>query len=146
MKMKSAAVVLSVLVLSGCAITQNVVPVAKFEGKEVCIIENTRVRAGFLESYKSALTAKGFTANMLPASATAGACPVLSNYTANWLWDGATYMAYAEINVLKNGEPAGKAVYDSRSGGANLGKFINADTKIRELVDQLYPAATASAP
>jgi hypothetical protein len=35
--------------------------------------------------------------------------------------------------------PAGNAVYDALPGGANLNKFISADAKIGELVDQLFP-------
>lgn len=56
----------------------------------------------------------------------------------------ATYMAYAEIKVNDNGKPIGEAIYDSTNGSGNLGKFISAETKIKELVDQLFPTGAGS--
>jgi hypothetical protein len=53
-------------------------------------------------------------------------------------------MAYAEINVFVDGKPSGQAKYDSQSGGANMGKFIAAEKKIAELVDQLFPGGAGS--
>ena len=50
----------------------------------------------------------------------------------------ALYMVYAEINVYHNGASIGEAEYDAWNGGASLGKFIDAESKISELVDQLY--------
>jgi hypothetical protein len=61
-----------------------------------------------------------------------------STYTANWRWDLALYMAFAEIIVYAEGTKVGSAVYDSLHGGANMNKFINAEAKIRELVDELF--------
>jgi hypothetical protein len=49
------------------------------------------------------------------------------------------YMAYARLQVFRDGRPAGDAVYDSLRGGANMNKFISADVKTRELVGQLFP-------
>ena len=53
------------------------------------------------------------------------------------MWDIALYMAYAAIKVYHNGKLDGEAIYDSRSGGGNFSKFIDAEPKIRELVEQL---------
>lgn len=130
--------------LGGCAIHQNVRPVEKFEGREVCIVENSAVKAGFLESYKRALGAKGYQVRQLPASASLVQCPVTSTYTANWRWDLATYMAFAEIKVYNQGRPVGEAKYDAMHGGGNMGKFIDADKKINELVNQLFPGGAGS--
>lgn len=127
--------------LGGCAIQQKVSPVASFEGKEICVRENDKVRDGFLDSYRSALEDKGYRVKLLTPNSPHDACPVTSTYTASWRWDLATYMAYAEIRVFKAGQLAGEAVYDSRRGGGNFGKFISADTKIRELTDQLFGGA-----
>jgi hypothetical protein len=52
-------------------------------------------------------------------------------------------MAYAEIKVYKSGMPSGEAKYDALGGGANMGKFIDADTKIVELVNQLFPGGAS---
>ena len=47
-------------------------------------------------------------------------------------------MAYAELNIYEEGQLAGNAIYDSRSGSANMNKFIDADKKIIELVDDMF--------
>lgn len=125
---------------SGCAIQQTVKPVERFADKTVCIIDNPAVREGFLIAYKQALEAKGFAAQKIAADASIIQCPITSTYTANWRWDLAMYMAYANIKVYNNGKPIGEAIYDAKSGGMNTAKFISADTKIKELVDQLFPA------
>lgn len=48
-------------------------------------------------------------------------------------------MAYAEMTVYRDGKRIGSAKYDSLLGGGRLDKFIKADQKIRELVNQLFP-------
>ena len=131
--------ILLVGALAGCAIHQNVRPVERFEGKQVCVIENTAVKYNFLTAFKQSLESRGYTVKMLSASAALRECPVTVTYTANWRWDLAMYMAYAEIKVFNNGQPAGEAVYDSLKGGANMSKFINGENKISELVNQLFP-------
>lgn len=130
--------------LSGCAIHQTVQPVEKLQAKQICIVQNGDVREGFLDSYKRALTAKGFAVRQLPAGASLVECPITSTYTANWRWDLAMYMAYAEIKVYSDGKPVGEAKYDSTRGGGNMGKFIDADKKITELVNQLFPGGAGA--
>lgn len=124
---------------SGCAIHQKVTPVEKTDDRQVCIIEKPSVRPGFLETYKRVLTARGYAVKQLPQSASLVECAVTSTYNASWRWDLALYMALAEINVYRNGKPVGEAHYDSQRGGANFGKFIDAEAKITELVSQLFP-------
>nr|WP_283254108.1 Sbal_3080 family lipoprotein [Ramlibacter paludis] len=138
------AAVCATLVLGGCAIHQTVKPVAKLEGRQVCVIESPAVRAGFIEAYKRSLATKGYTVRQLPASASITECPTTSTYSANWRWDLAMYMAFAEIKVYSNGQLAGQAQYDSLRGGANMNKFIDADRKIDELVNQLFPGGAGS--
>jgi hypothetical protein len=144
---------LPVLALSGCGGTQQVVfpaadapvavapvaknfrvsPVAKFEGKEVCIIENPRVRKGFLEAYRNALANKGYEVRLLPASAQLSACLITSQYMALWGFDTfASYLRLADIKVYNKSNPAGRAVYRG-----NL--FINAEETVQELVNRLFP-------
>ena len=127
------------LATGGCAIRQNVTPVARIEGKEICIIQNDSVKQGFLETYMRVLNEKGYAVKTLPASAGLTACPVTSTYNGLWRWDLALYLAYAEIRVYDKGKQIGQAVYDASRGGGSLNKFINAENKIAELVNQLFP-------
>ncbi|CUI03546.1 Sbal_3080 family lipoprotein [Massilia antarctica] len=134
----------ALLALSGCAIHQNVKPIEHVDSKLVCIIDNPAVRATFIDAYQHALSNKGYEVKKLAAGASLVECPVTSTYTATWRWDMAMYMAYADIVVYKNAKPAGKATYDATRGGGNMGKFIAAEKKITELVDQLFPNLAGS--
>lgn len=142
--MKLFALVALALALGGCAIRQKVNPTERFEGKLICIVANPAVKNGFLETYKSTLTQKGYEVRVLAPSASLIECPVTSTYSANWRWDLAMYMAYAEIKVYKQAKPSGEAVYDATRGGGNMGKFISAETKIAELVDKLFPGGAGT--
>ena len=136
--------VLPVLLLAGCAIRQQVQPVSA-DIREVCIVENTSVRAGFVDALRRGLADRGYRVRMLAPTAPLDQCPVTATYSARWNWDLALYMSYAEIRVYRDLRPVGSAVYDATRGGGNLGKFIDADAKVRDLVRQLFPAAAAGA-
>ena len=126
--------------LTGCThVTQTVSPVAKGPDKEICVIENPAVKAEFLPAFRRALESKGFAVKQLPKDATPKDCPLTATYSADWRWDLLLYLEIAEINVFRNGEPAGKAIHDSRNAGLNFGKYVGAENKIRELVDKLFP-------
>lgn len=134
------------LALSACAIHQNVKPVGQVAAREICVVINPKVfNEGFVQSYEKALRRKGFTVQELPQDAALNSCPLVTTYTANWYWDMAMYMNYAEIRIYDNTKPIGEAIYDSRHGSANLAKFIKAENKINELVDQLFPGGPAAA-
>ncbi|NHZ96991.1 Sbal_3080 family lipoprotein [Massilia sp. CCM 8734] len=139
-----ASVSLALFALSGCAIHQTVKPVERLDSKTVCIVQNGNVRATFLDAFERALSNKGYEVRRLDSDASLIACPVTSTYTASWRWDLAMYMSYADIVVYKNGKPSGKATYDATRGGGNMGKFIGAEKKITELVDQLFPSTAGS--
>ena len=49
------------------------------------------------------------------------------------------YLIYANLKVYRNGRLEGEAMYDSRHGGLNMSKWINAEAKIQELTNQLFP-------
>ena len=132
------------LLCLGCAIHQRVEPVPRLESREICIVNNPNVREGFLAAYQGALAVKGFKTRLLDPTALPDACPLTSTYTANWRWDLALYMAFADISIFADGRRVGRAVYDSLGGGGNLGKFINAEEKIKELVELLFPTVGSS--
>jgi uncharacterized lipoprotein YajG len=141
---KSLGVLAITIALTGCSIKQTVNPVESFTEKEICLIENPNVKAGFIEAYKRTLVEKGYFVRQLNPSASIIECRITSTYNATWRWDMALYMALADIKVYNNGKPIGEANYDSQSGGANMGKFINADKKIAELVNKLFPGGAGS--
>jgi hypothetical protein len=130
---------------TGCSIKQTVRPV-EFTGvpMEVCILRNEDVRHGFLDAYTDALKAKSVQVKTLGESVNLNECTTTSTYTARWTWDLALYMKYAEIKVYRNAALVGEALYDATWGGARLDKFINAENKIRELVDELFLTGKAT--
>lgn len=137
--------IMAVLMISGCTPSQTVTPVAVglIEGRQVCIVENPKVRQGFLEAMKQALVDKGYEVRVLEPSTSLNTCPVTATYTANWRWSQlikTVYMAYAEIKVHNYAKPVGEAIYDSR----DMGNQINTEEKARELVKQLFPDWTGS--
>jgi len=134
----SAALVL-LMSLSACAIQQTVKPIEGLQTRDICVIENPTVRAGFLESYKNTMQSKGYIVRQMPKDTPLTGCPVISTYMANWKWDLAMYMSFAQIRVYRDGYQAGEANYDARNGGGNPAKFIDADKKITEMVNQLFP-------
>lgn len=142
--MKKTPVIFSVLLATGCAAPiQSVKPVTEVQrGTELCIIENPDVRAGFISAYQAALRDKGVNIKMLPPHAKKSDCNLTSTYTANWRWDLAMYMSYAKISVYRDDWLHGEALYDA-SATASLDKFIDADYKIREMVNDLFPGSSS---
>ncbi|MEP6504080.1 MAG: Sbal_3080 family lipoprotein [Betaproteobacteria bacterium] len=135
---------LPLVLLGGCAIHQTVHPLDAFADNQVCIINNPQVRPAVMASYRHVLADKGYTVRELPESAAITECKVTSTYRANWRWDLAMYMHYAEFRVFVDGKEKGVAIYDATRGGGNLGKFIDADKKIAELINQLFPGGAGT--
>jgi ribosome modulation factor len=123
---------MAALVLCACA--RNQVAPVRLEAKEICIIENPRVRSSFLEAYRKALEDRGFTAAVVLPTSAVDVCPVTTKYVAYWRWDLVLYMAQAQLDVYKDGKPAGRAIFHARQS-----RLISAEGKVRELVDQLFP-------
>lgn len=128
-----------VALVAGCSITQKVDPVGSLEIRDICIIEDPAVRSGFLEEYKNTMAGKGYSVTILPKGSGRDSCELTSTYFAKWSWDLAIYMSLAEIKVYHRGALSGEAFYDSRSGGGRLDKFVDGESKVRELVNQLFP-------
>ncbi|WP_431286504.1 Sbal_3080 family lipoprotein [Roseateles chitinivorans] len=142
---KLGVAALAAVGLSGCAIHQNVTPVqVRMEDRVICVIDNPVVRKGFSDGYKRALASKGYEVRTLPTVALITDCAVTSTYNATWRWDLALYMAYAEIRVFSAGKQIGEAKYDATHGSGSMGKFIDADKKVVELVDQLFPGGAGA--
>jgi len=139
--LRLTAIIACVFALSGC-ISQNIDPVKTRQAltPEICMIAKTdKVKKSFTNTYRLALQEKGFTVRQLPTASNPSDCHLSTQYIANWRWDLALYMAYVELNVYEDGRPVGKALYDARKAGLALTKFIIAEDKVRELVDELFP-------
>ena len=135
--------------IGGCSIKQNVTPATLEAGAttEICMIPAQGLRPGFHSTYRDLLIKKGFTVKELHSSANPALCPLSTAYVGNWAWDLALYMVYADIKVFQKGQQVGQATYDARWGGGRMDKFIDAESKITELTNQLFPAgAMAIAP
>ena len=134
---KSMLIVIASLLISACSIKQTVEPAEISKGSQLCIIENTDVRKGFLIEFKAALAKKQIPYQVVSEKSVPVSCEWTATYTANWTWDLALYMSYAEIKIFRDGSLDGEAIYDSRRGSANMDKFIDAEPKIHELVNEL---------
>lgn len=136
--------VLFTVLLTGCSIQQKVESVDLSPNSQLCIIENSKVRDGFLQEFRSVLEARQIPHQMVQEFDIPESCQWTATYNARWSWDMATYMSLAEVKVYHKGELMGEALYDATKGGANMNKFISADEKIRELVNELFQSKLAS--
>lgn len=136
---------LAALLVSGCSIKQTVTPVSLSPAIEpvICMIPAEGLRPGFQASYERLLREKGFQIRQLATNSNPASCPLSTTYIGRWSWDFTIYMSYADIRVFQNGVQVGQAEYDSRSGSMTFSKFINADAKIGELTNQLFPNGAA---
>ena len=129
---------------SGCAIRNNVTPVAALEGEEVCIIRNSEVsNPVILDTYVGVLAGKGYAVRMLPASAKFSDCAVTSTYRGHWQRDMKMYLAYAEIKVYAKGRKIGEASYDTSGAAMSFDKFKDPGETIYEMVNRLFPFTEA---
>ncbi len=129
---------------TACSIKQRVDPIQINNTAVVCIQENPDVRQGFLKEMETVLKEKKIGYRIVRELDASNQCEWTATYTANWAWDLALYMVYAEIKVFHDGRLDGEAIYDARGGGANMNKFIDAEPKIRELIEQLIKQKQAS--
>jgi hypothetical protein len=139
MKMR-LTIAAAALVATGCgSIQQRVDPVARGEEKEICLQPNAAARDTFLTTYQKALERKGFTVIIVPEQGSTAGCRLVSNYQARWGWGGFTMsMTYADLRIIRDGVIAGRATYNATSSRSPE-KMINAEDKIVELVNQLFP-------
>jgi len=127
---------------SGCSIKQTVTPavLSSDMAPEICMIPAEGLREGFNTTYVKLLTDKGFHTRQIPPGSSPSSCPLSTTYIGTWSWDLAIYMSYADIRVYEYGQQVGQAEYDSRWGGGRvIDKFINAEKKITEMTNQLFP-------
>jgi hypothetical protein len=136
--MRIAGLLAVIVVLQGCSIRQEVTPIVDADIQEITIIENPDVMATFLDAIKAAVEKQGVTTQVGPPLTPTANYPYALTYTANWTWDMTLYLVYAEINVFERDRVIGKAVYDCTRGGGRLDKFVNAESKVKELIGELF--------
>ncbi len=146
--LKPLAALAMLVTLSGCSIKQTVTPASFVQPAqaEICMVPEQGLRKGFHQTYRDQLLKKGFAVRELPAGSSATDCALVTRYTGTWAWDLALYMNYADIKVFQASRQIGHANYDARWGGGRLDKFIDAETKIIEMTNQLFPLGAAALP
>lgn len=124
--------------LAGCSITQTVDPLKQAQVSQVCVLDNKDI---LMDEFQPEVR-RQIEAKHIPTKVYAGArppeCSHYLEYTANWQWDMAMYLTYAEFRVYDAKGLAGSAFYDARRGGGRLDKFGHTADKIRPLIDQLF--------
>lgn len=135
---------LALILLSSCAIKQNIEPAELVQETQICVVKDTATRESFLDALKTVLSEKGISYRVVDGGSIPTECEWTTTYFAKWSWDLALYMSYVEIKVFHNGILDGEAVYDSTLGGANMNKFIDAEEKIYELVNELMKYKSAA--
>jgi hypothetical protein len=138
--------------LTGCTINQQIKPLEQ-RPQQVCIVNNTAVKEGVLDALNEGFENHGLTPRVIPGVYTkqfnvwhpswqiqqTEGCDAMVLYVANWTWDLALYMYYANIWMTS---PDGtlelaRAMYDSSHGSVSPAKFINGHDKIIELVNAM---------
>ncbi|HTJ79690.1 MAG TPA: Sbal_3080 family lipoprotein [Rariglobus sp.] len=132
-------VILLVAFTSGCTITQKVSPVTS--GPTITTIyvqKNSNIHMeGLHPEILQQLTTLGFKVETFDTTRPKEATYWMT-YTANWNWDMAIYLTYFQATLLEDGKVLGRAEYDARKGGANMGKFGKTAEKIRPLLMDLF--------
>lgn len=133
-----AAAAVAALALSGCAITQTVKPVAASGISQICVKNNPQVMMKeFVNELRSQVESKGLKTSLFDGERPAG-CKHHLEYTANWRWDMAMYLVFADVRVYEDGLLVGQGTYDAHGGGANMAKFGPTAEKLRTIVDPLF--------
>lgn len=137
----------SIALLSGCAISRNVVPVDSGVAiSKIYVLENENVHMKELvtELVKQ-INELGFESSMYKGDRPEGAKHYLT-YTANWNWDMAMYLTYFKATLYEEGKVLGEVEYDAKMGGANMGKFGKTADKIRPLLQELLAKVKRGSP
>ena len=127
---------------AGCTTIHNVTPVKSAPSmgseKNICVINNPTTSEYFRHVMVDALEKKGFQVLIVESNHNAN-CPVYINYVGKWTWSFNKYLSYASIKVFDSGQEIGRAYYNAiGSNSSPISRFKNPDTKIRELIDELF--------
>jgi hypothetical protein len=128
---------------TGCSISKTIDPVKAAKVSQICILDNPKVLMdGFKPEVEQQLQAMSYQTRTY-TGVRPSECSHHMEYTANWQWDMAMYLSYAEFRVYDAQGIAGSATYNARNGGGRLDKFGPTAEKIRPLLMQLFASTTA---
>jgi hypothetical protein len=113
----------------------------------ICIVENPEVTVdGFLSILQQEFLRHGIRTNAYAGASIPSDCEYQMQYSARRGWDMVTYLKFAEIRILRQGELVGAATY-RHAGGFGLNKYASTEAKLRRLIDKLlvgFPANNSS--
>jgi hypothetical protein len=128
--------------MTGCSISQTIDPLEPAQVSQVCVLDNKDIfMDGFQPEVQRQIEEKHIPTKVYTGPRPAE-CSHYFEYTANWQWDMAMYLTYAEFRVYDAKGLAGSAFYDARNGGGRLDKFGHTADKIRPLIDQLFSSVS----
>lgn len=128
---------LAAFLASACTITTHVDPVPPGTIASLCIRENPAVWSKeFLPALRAELARHGIATTVhdgpLPPT-----CIRRLEYEAQWKWDVALYLRYADIRIYDGDALVGRATHDARDAFARLDKFGPTKDRLAKLVDAL---------
>lgn len=153
-----SAGLLLLLSMMGCSIKQEI---SKFDKnpERICIVKHKAVKEGVLEALNDGFNKHNITTQVVDGNYVlkhnmwqptwypeqVSTCDALGFYVANWTWDLAAYMYFANIwiTTADGNEKLAQATYDASLGGGRMDKFISAREKILELVDEILSGQSA---
>jgi hypothetical protein len=143
--MRVLAVVVITISVSGCAVyyAGNKFGSGMQGPEAICVVENTEVRAEFLQALRPLLEARKIAVSVVPSSAEKNACPFVLTYSATWHWDLKLYMREARMNLYKDGQPFADSSFLAPHGLINMSieSFDETETKLNKMLLQMGLAA-----
>lgn len=135
--MKHMAFAVSISLLSGCSIVKKVDPVPE-RLSSLCIEKNTDI---FMDDYlgileKELALLKVTTKTVEPSESPK--CQDVLRYKANWKWDMAMYLQYANFSVFRGENRIGYGEYSSAGGGLRPDKWGTTEDKIKPILAELF--------
>ncbi|MEM2159327.1 MAG: Sbal_3080 family lipoprotein [Candidatus Nitrosotenuis sp.] len=125
-------ILVSSLLLSGCSISTTVKPLTK-QINEICIEKNDDILMDdFLPTIERTLD------EIKISHKIDSNCDDVLKYTANWRWDLAMYLYYADFAIYEGQKKIAHAEYDATMGGARLDKFGTTENKIKPIIKKLF--------
>lgn len=137
MRYSHLALILLANSFGGCSITQKVQPVPE-KISSICLEKSDDI---FMDDYHGILE-RNLNALKLPTKSVdlkdEAGCEHVMRYKANWQWDMAMYLKYANFSVFKGQDRVGYAEYNAAGGGFRPDKFGTTEAKISPILKELF--------